>query len=301
MARLAKVVYEDSDDDLPDLATVAKQQQHASLKSKMKTTASKIPVAFTTAELASSYSHSDPDSNAENNDPATAYQQGMTRQMEMPEKSIKPKARKRILKPLSDNSLLLPLDNLRKSSKIPQIFEEDFTANNVVIPKSPRQRPARKTSKTANRSSYYSDWEEDPFNDGSDGLSDFVVDDEASLSEADSDFESPPPPPKSTRKLVRGRRPENRSPPRETSRCTRQVETTTVVRKEDHKIKYDFKNMSTITNLMSAIDLLTSEDEAPRKLTLSRPKMETSKSEEHRPGTAGTTSGFDEPLPNLRL
>ena len=219
------------------------------------------------------------------------------------EKSIKPKAKKRVLKPLINNSLLLPLGSLKKSSTAPHLMQDNPVIEETQ-PKAARPRSVRKASKPALRTSSYSDWEEDPFNDGSDGLSDFVIDDEASLSEADSDSDfgsPPPPPPKSTRKLVRGRRPENKSPPAAMARPRSQPKTLKMFEKQENATKAKITSMRTIVDLMSAIDLLTSEDEAPQKPTLSKPRMRSPKDEVCRPGTSGTSSGFDEPLPNLRL
>ncbi|KAF7876628.1 hypothetical protein EAF04_001713 [Stromatinia cepivora] len=126
--------------------------------------------------------------------------------------NAKPKARKRILKQNLDNPLLKPLSmNTKGSSTEPR----KASASNSAVPmpkvlkEEPREKPmARKPRipdfdeerKTTARKPRIpdSDEEEEEDEDESDDLSDFIVDDD------DSDaFKTPP---KSTRKLVRGRR-----------------------------------------------------------------------------------------------
>lgn len=303
MARLAVTIFEDSGDELPDLTAVF--QRHGTLtKVKAKRTGSKDSAAAAASTKArSKIPPSDEDSEAENQRVTVTHQTIQVARTSDPERALKPKTRKRILKPASDNPRLLSKGNINKSSTMPNIMQESLIAEADLKSKASRQRPTRKVSSPA-RASKCSDWEDDPFNDGSDGISDFIVDDDDSFSETDSDFEMPPPP-KSTRKLVRGRRPEYRSPELDGSSPRQQLEeeleNAAKASTEQHKKSPKEESVSTITDLMNFIDLATSEDEAPKQPTLSRPRMQPPKSEIPRPSTAGSTSGFDEPLPNLRL
>jgi hypothetical protein len=104
--------------------------------------------------------------------------------------------KKRVLQPRSDNPFLRPLGctgdmhnkllettpkaRLRKDKNIVEVQKEDVFSD--------------------------TDGEEQLSEEESDGMSNFIVDDDESLGEEDSEMEMVPPPPRSARRLVRGRR-----------------------------------------------------------------------------------------------
>lgn len=107
----------------------------------------------------------------------------------------KPKARKRMLKQNSDNSLLKPLSMSTKKSNV-EPRKASASNSSMPVPRVLEEEPKQKETSRKPRVPE-SDEEEDI--DDSDDLSDFIVDDEE-----DSDvFRTPP---KLTRMLVRGRR-----------------------------------------------------------------------------------------------
>ncbi|KIN00976.1 hypothetical protein OIDMADRAFT_54116 [Oidiodendron maius Zn] len=106
------------------------------------------------------------------------------------------KKTKRVLQPRSDNPLLRPLG---RTGDAPIDLLE-------IIPKSRSQRDIKGVEERNLVNFSDTDEEERVSYDESDGISDFIVDDDDSLREEDSEIEEMPPRQRSARRLVRGRK-----------------------------------------------------------------------------------------------
>jgi predicted SprT family Zn-dependent metalloprotease len=129
--------------------------------------------------------------------------------------------------------------------------------------------------------------------DDSDGVSDFIVDDDDSVSEEESEFEIPAP--KSTRRLVRGRRPSRSRSPEEVISEFRKspVATRTGSPKST--------SLDKLTKMISTIDLDSSDDERIKGPSMQKPSRGIRKEPEAIPESPGMSSGYDEPPPILKL
>lgn len=106
------------------------------------------------------------------------------------------KKTKRVLQPRSDNPLLRPLG---RTGDAPINLLE-------IIPKSRSRRDIKGVEERNLDNFSDTDEEEQVSYNESDGMSDFIVDDDDSLREEDSEIEEMPPRQRSARRLVRGRK-----------------------------------------------------------------------------------------------
>lgn len=233
---MARLVEDSSNDEFPDVNEVIRISK---LKTELKTTTRKPPNKQSSESSNSRISTSNSKTTI-----ITEVKELDGNEFSGPENS-KPKARKRLLKQTTDNPLLKPLNSSTslasgdtrkatvsraptKRSKTSEPIPKPKASKPISKPKSvPRPRRAQtpdsekdeddsddaairrqiasetegnRKSPTHKSKKVVSENEEDA-QDESDDLSDFIVDDD----EEDSDVFTPPP--KLTRKLVRGRRP----------------------------------------------------------------------------------------------
>lgn len=106
------------------------------------------------------------------------------------------KKTKRVLQPRSDNPVWRPLG---WTGDMPSTLLD-------MTPKSKPRRERKVTEEQKLDPFSETDEEEQPSDDESDGMSDFIVDDDESLGEDDSNIEKIPPTLRSARRLFRGRR-----------------------------------------------------------------------------------------------
>jgi predicted SprT family Zn-dependent metalloprotease len=127
-----------------------------------------------------------------------------------------PKSRRRVLKKIYDNPLLQPFDPQKKST--PSLTSSERSElQSKVLPTRPKLHAESKASGHSSINSVSED-EESSLEDST-GLSDFIVNDSSSLEEDSTDAEFELRPPRSTRRLVRGRRsPRPDSPQEEQSK-----------------------------------------------------------------------------------
>jgi hypothetical protein len=111
--------------------------------------------------------------------------------------SQKPKSRRRVLNKINDNPLLRPLDCKTHHKALASLVGDSEITQ--------RRAPSRPKAQRKGKSHSISQFEENQsIAFGSEGLSDFVVNDSSSLGEENSDSECQSPPPRSIRRLVRG-------------------------------------------------------------------------------------------------
>lgn len=225
---------EDSDDEFPDLAVViGKHKRGAETKATRENPTKKhatkaVPnqaVVISTARLQSADLHMSPENLQCSK---TDFQ--------------KPKSKRRVLNKICDNPLLRPFDHQKEStaslssSKMSELKLKSLLAKSKV----------HKESKATGRPSLNSASEEEELSmQDSTGLSDFVVDDSSIFDEDSTDEDVRPRPPRSTRRLVRGRR-----PPREDSS-----------EEEQSRPRKDILNASKNVN-MQKIECSSSQDQS---------------------------------------
>jgi len=183
MARIA----EESEDEFPDLVDLLKPAKAASCKKPTSTTTSTATKSTSNWKGPSRGKH-ELGERCRSNDgkEGTGINTGIK------------KTKKRVLKQTSDNPLLRPIANSSISVKASEVFE--------MAPKS-KSNSSRPRKVIESRKPDPADWDfEEDLEQAADdeGMSNFVVDDSELLDEDDSVIEMPPP--RSTRKLVRGRR-----------------------------------------------------------------------------------------------
>jgi predicted SprT family Zn-dependent metalloprotease len=193
MARLV----EDSDDDFPDLAVIiGKHERGAESKEimggPMKTLVTN-PISTQTMVMST----------------ARLQKAGLHTSSEDLKSSRpdfeKPKSKIRILNKICHNPLLRPFDPQKESTlKLSSSKRSDLQSKALAM-----RLKVHEESKAAGRSSSSSasDGEDEISMEDSTGLSDFIVNDSSSLEEDSTDEEIQPRPPRSTRRLARGKRP----------------------------------------------------------------------------------------------
>jgi hypothetical protein len=194
-------IIEDSGDDLPELSEVVRRHGKAQSANNTRIGSRKEELSSLAPRQADTISLT-MISKFRGKDGISALDTG------------KSKPRKRVLYKTCDNPLLRPFDNGAKSKSAPLL--KTPTSRTVSGPK-PKIAPQK--SALVYSSDGPSDFEngQDDIGDESDGLSDFVVMDSSFLDDEDSEEDVLPAKyaPRSTRKLVRGRRPSRQesSPP----------------------------------------------------------------------------------------
>jgi hypothetical protein len=210
------VVTEESDDDFPDIAELCRRPNLG------------MSVNEDAVWKAKTGSSSKGESNTQKNLRTGKENSGIKRGM----------VKKRVLNQISDNPLLQPISKAsselvgetkkdrrsltaRKGKGVRDEFKEirakdgpdpdqeeleesDAPPRKTVGSRSREPRKVASKSQSAPATIFESD--EEDFGEESDGLSDFIVNDSASLEEGDSVVEMPPP--RSVRRLVKGRRPD---------------------------------------------------------------------------------------------
>jgi predicted SprT family Zn-dependent metalloprotease len=114
----------------------------------------------------------------------------------------KPRSRRRVLKKIYDNPLLRPLDQQKESAFM--TTSQRLEPQSKALPTIASEYTEAKSNKPSSISSMS---EHEIFLEDSTGLSDFIVNDSSSLEETSTDDETQLHPPRSRRKLVKGRRP----------------------------------------------------------------------------------------------
>jgi hypothetical protein len=212
MARIA--VHEESDDDFPDLAELCRRPNLGTVK------------GGGAQDLVWKKDTEDPGSKSTRDSKTTRIEKEIVGMK-------KGTAKKRVLNQISDNSLLRPISRAsselmgevqKKGKEVRADFKEIRTKATLKTgpdsDQEEREEPAAAPKKTAasrskesrkvaskcqpTSTSIFKSDEED-FEEESDGLSDFIVNDSTFLEEEDSVIEMPPP--RSVRRLVKGRRP----------------------------------------------------------------------------------------------
>jgi hypothetical protein len=193
---MARIV-EDSDEELPDLAHILKSSKSASCRKTtlISTSDSGHSAATEIVKRNSKSSGNSKRSNGIRDDPVRDAWGGKENQPEPPEGEMK-RSKKRVLKRTSNNPLLQPIGST------------DVRSGRALNSKGGRSRNLVEKKKADFIS--MADWEQESDFDqksggGSYGMSDFVVNDSESLEEEDSAIDTPPP--RSARRLIRGRRP----------------------------------------------------------------------------------------------
>jgi hypothetical protein len=187
-----------SDEELPDLAVILKNSKLASCRERGSMSTYSGTTKLDEGELESD---DEPRSyNGTREKRAREMGESEKNQPMVLEKSPK-KSTSRVLKPRSDNPLLRSIGDI-----------DCALAQSLKTPPHTKARRSRKAveehklNATADTDDEELDSDAEPEWDESDGMSDFIVDDNESLEEDDSELEMTPPPPKSSRRLVRGRR-----------------------------------------------------------------------------------------------
>ena len=108
---------------------------------------------------------------------------------------------RRVLTPRSDNPLLRPIGWKGDTpTKLRTATPKSRLRRNVTVVEEKRVDVFTDTDEEEEKSAV-----EDESDDESEGMSDFIVDDSESLEEDDSDIETAPPPPRSVKRLLKGR------------------------------------------------------------------------------------------------
>lgn len=191
-------VVEYNDKDLPELAEVLKMP-----KSSVGRGTSSISYESRKADTEASETESDDEQRNNNIMPKKNHETAREiRRKKLEALSASVKKPRRVLIQKSDNPLLRPIGWMANTpTKLPEA--------------TPKSRPKRDRRATEERKVIVSDSDEDNRESGteegldeSDGMSDFIVNDDESLEEGESEIEMTPPPqpPRSARKLIQGRR-----------------------------------------------------------------------------------------------
>ncbi len=187
-------LVEDSDDEFPELAVIiAKHGRGADLRAigenPMKAPVRKV-VQNQTAVMSKAELQS-----ASLNLPSE--------DVNFSEMDVKrPKSRKRVLKGICDDQLLLPFDRQNERARLPTSSKRSKLQSNALLTRLKTQAEFKATERSS-MSSVSED--EEVFLGDSTGLSDFIVNDSSSLEEDVTDDDIQSRPPRSTRRLVRGR------------------------------------------------------------------------------------------------
>jgi hypothetical protein len=221
MARIA--VHEESDDEFPDLAELCRRPVKAD--------------ECCDEGVGWKKNAEDPGSKAKGRKPPKAtqehtYTSRTEKEIVGMKKSI---VKKRVLSQMSDNPLLRPISRatselmgevqkdgkekevrdefkeirVKASSKVGLDSDQEGLEKPAAFPRKTAASRSRESRKVASKGQPTStpifESDEEDFGEASDGLSDFIVNDSTFLEEEDSVIEMPPP--RSVRRLVKGRRP----------------------------------------------------------------------------------------------
>jgi hypothetical protein len=193
-------ILEYSDEELPDLAVILKNSKSALCRERGSMSTYSGATKLDGRKLESD---DEPRSyNGTREKRAREMRDGEKNQPVVLEKSPK-KSTSRVLKPRSDNPLLRSIGDTDINSAPAQSLK---TTPHTKARRSRKIVEEQKLDVTADTDDEELDSDIEPEWDESDGMSDFIVDDSESLEEDDSELEVTPPPPKSARRLVQGRR-----------------------------------------------------------------------------------------------
>ena len=189
-------LVEDSDDEFPDLAVIIGKHGRAAESKATRGSPTRTPtkkpvpnqtVVMSTAGLQSAAFHT-------SSEDLKGSRPGFE----------KPKSKRRVLNKICDNPLLRPFDHQKESTPaLSYSKRSDFSPK--VLPTRSKAHEESKLTRRLSLSSV-SEEEEEVSLDDSTGLSDFIVNNSSLLEEDSTEEEIQPRPPRSTRRLVRGRR-----------------------------------------------------------------------------------------------
>jgi hypothetical protein len=203
----------------------------------------------------------------------------------------KRKARRRILKNISDKPLLRPLDVGERSSTSSSV-SRNVRRTRRIVPKNSNPSPGQEVVNESVEKSYVEEEDGSLLGDST-GLSDFIVNDSSSLEEESSEEEPQFRPPRSTRKLVRGvKKTRRESTERKDQACS------DVQSQEDQILPSMSKHQRVTSNFRSSSGNLNDygKDVSAAAVGISKPNRA-------RPVSRGQTASSDieEPFALLRL